>query len=88
MRSCACDLLGVIHKRLLLPACLTQLCIMSCFIEQVLELIVTLHVVIMSRKCYMLMDGGKNISVVVCHYGIHESGGHLSRNIKMNVGEA
>jgi len=64
MRSCACDLLGVIHKRLLLPACLTQLCIMSCFMEQVLELIVTPRVVIMSRKCCMLMGGGKNISVV------------------------
>ena len=36
----------------------------------------------------MLMDGGKNISVVGCHYGIHESGGHLSRNINtMRTGD-
>ena len=57
MRSCACDLLGVIHKTLLLPACLTQLCIMSCFTEQVLELIVPPRVVILSTKCYIHADG-------------------------------
>ena len=57
MRSCACNLLGVIHKILLLPAFFTRLCTMSCFMERFLELIVTPHVVIMSRKCYIHADG-------------------------------
>ena len=70
-----------------MPSCLTHLCIMSCFTEQDLEFIVTSHVVILSRKCYMLMDRGMNIVVVGCHYGMHESGRHLSRKIKMTAGK-